>query len=167
LDLVDSAIIARSSLTLAVERYVSASTVQRIFKRRGIRKLKPTHKPGLTAAMKAARLKFCQDHRHWTLEDWKNVIWTDETSVCLGHHRGSVRVWRTKEDRYEPTVVRPRWHGASEFMFWGCFTYDKKQAKAQIDKINAELEPELRLNWELETGMRRMALWEGPNPSLE
>lgn len=119
----------KSSLTLGVERKISASTVQRIFKRQGIHKLKPTCKSGLTAAMKAARLKFCQDHKDWTLEDWKdwkNVTWTDETSVCLGHRRGSVRVWRTKQDRYDPTVVRPRWHGASEFMFWGCFSYDKK-----------------------------------------
>jgi transposase len=163
----------KTSLTLGVERSISASTVQRIFRRRGIHKLKPTCKPGLTAAMKAARLKFCQDHKDWTLEDWKNVIWTDETSVCLGHRRGSVRVWRTKQDRYDPTVVRPRWHSASEFMFWGCFTYDKKglchiwkletaqekkKAKAEIDQMNHELEPELRRNWELETGMRRMAL---------
>jgi transposase len=32
----------KSSLTLGVEQNISASTVQRIFKRRGIRKLKPT-----------------------------------------------------------------------------------------------------------------------------
>jgi hypothetical protein len=52
--------------------------------------VKPTKKPGLTDKMKAARLKFCQDHADWTLEDWKNVIWTDETSVVLGHRRGAV-----------------------------------------------------------------------------
>jgi hypothetical protein len=53
-------------------------------------------------------------------------------------------------------------------MFWGCFSYDKKrlchiwkpetalekkQAKAEIDRMNAELEPDLRTAWELQTGM--------------
>jgi hypothetical protein len=168
---------------LGTERHISASTVQRIFKRRSIHRLKSTRKPGLTAAMKAARLKFCQEHKDWTLEDWKNVIWTDEISICFRHRRRSVRVWRTEEDRYDPTVIRLRWHGASEFMFWGCFSYDKKglchiwkpetakekkQAKIQIDKINAELESELRQNWELETGMRRMGLRGkgGPKPQF-
>ena len=68
-------------------------------------------------------------------------------------------------------------------MFWGCFSYDKKgpchiwkaetvqekkQAKAQINKINTELEPELRRNWELETGMRRLGLQgiRGPKPQF-
>jgi hypothetical protein len=45
---------------------------------------------------------------------------------------------------------------------------EKKQAKIQIDKINAELESELRQNWELETGMRRMGLRGkgGPKPQF-
>jgi hypothetical protein len=42
--------------------------------------------------MKMARLAFAIDHAHWTLDDWKNVIWSDETSVVLGHRRGSYRV---------------------------------------------------------------------------
>jgi len=36
-----------------------------------------------------------QDHQDWSLEDWKKVVWSDETSVILGHRRGGVRVWRT------------------------------------------------------------------------
>uniref|UniRef100_A0A093UTP7 Uncharacterized protein n=1 Tax=Talaromyces marneffei PM1 TaxID=1077442 RepID=A0A093UTP7_TALMA len=39
--------------------------------------------------MKQARLAFALEHQHWTLEDFKNIIWTDETSVVLGHRRGS------------------------------------------------------------------------------
>ena len=65
-------------------------------------------------------------HKDWTLEDWKNVIWTDETSVILSHRHGAVRVWRTKEEQYDQTVIRRRWKKALEFMFWGSFSYDKK-----------------------------------------
>ncbi|CBF73616.1 predicted protein [Aspergillus nidulans FGSC A4] len=44
------------------------------------------------AAAKATRLRFCLDHQHWTLEDWKAVIFTDETSVILGHRQGSCKI---------------------------------------------------------------------------
>jgi hypothetical protein len=87
------------------------------------------------------------------------VIWTDETSVILGHRRGNLRIWRRTGESMDPTVVRRRWKKASEFMFWGCFSYDfkgpchiwrketpKEQKTAQqiIDGWNQLREPECR-----------------------
>ncbi len=114
--------------------------------------------------MKEARLQFALRHQHWTLEDWKNVIWTDEASVLLGHRRGALRVWRTPEEQYAPDCTRLRWNETSEFMFWGSFPYDrkgpshcwkketakeKKAATEYLDKLNKELEPAAREEWEL------------------
>ena len=65
----------------------------RILRKYAYRKRKPTWKLGLTQDMQAARLQFALDHQHWTLEDWKNVIWSDETSIILGHRRGAICVW--------------------------------------------------------------------------
>jgi hypothetical protein len=62
-------------------------------------------KPGLTPAMREARLQFCLRHKDWTLEDWKNVIWSDETLVVLGSRRGKVRVWRKSIERHDKTVI--------------------------------------------------------------
>jgi hypothetical protein len=110
------------------------------------------------------------------------VIWTDETSICLGYQQGSVQVWRTKADKYDLTIVRLRWHRASEFMFWGCFLYDKKgpcyiwksetvqekrAAKKEIDKLNKEMEPVLKAEWELNHRMERLCIGgnvPGPKP---
>lgn len=96
---------------------LSAKTIYNILKAAGFKKTKPTRKPGLTKAMKEARLQFCLEHKDWTDEDWKNVIWSDETSVILSHRRGSYKVWRQPDERFLKSVVRPRWKGASEFMF--------------------------------------------------
>ena len=158
---------------------VSAPTVWRILRASGLRKTKPTRKPGLTENMKLERHKFCMDHAHQKLEDWKNVIWSDETSVVLNHRRGGYRIWRAADKRFVKSCIRPRWKGYSEFMFWGCFSYNKKgpchiwqpetaaerkKAQAVIDKLNKELEPRMREEWELNTGIRRMGLRNRPGP---
>lgn len=76
--------------------------------------------------MKRVRLEFALAYAYWTFEDWKNVIWSDETSVVLGSRRGRIRVWRRAGEFVKPSVIRRRWKGAMEFMFWACFSYDKK-----------------------------------------
>jgi transposase len=162
---------------LASESLVSASTVWRILKSLGMRKTKPTRKPGLTKKMKDDRLAFCKAYEHWTLEDWKAVIWSDETSVVVGQRRGSLRVWRRPWERFNRSCIRPRWKGYSDFMFWGCFSYDMKgpchiwraetkkdreAADKVLEKMNKALEPEAKAAWEMETGIRRLNITRNP-----
>ena len=116
----------KSSEVLAYEHGISASSVQRILKRRGFHAVKPTRKPGLNKAQRRSRLEFCLRHKDWTLEDWKKVIWTDETSIVLGARRGSLRTWRRTNESFEKSVIRNRWKGYSEFMFWGSFSWYQK-----------------------------------------
>ena len=42
--------------------------------------------PCLISTHKKARLDFAESHQHWTVEDWKQVIWSDETKI---NHIGS------------------------------------------------------------------------------
>ncbi|KAJ5381031.1 uncharacterized protein N7496_003459 [Penicillium cataractarum] len=150
---------------------ISGTTIHRILENAGFRKTKPTRKPGLTKKMRAERLAWCLAHEHWTKEDWKNVIFSDETSVILLHRRGGYRIWRTKDERFLRSCICERWKGASEFMFWGCFSYDKKgpchcslpetgkekrDAEKEVERLNKEIEPTLRTSWEIETGLRRL-----------
>lgn len=77
------------------------------------------------------------------------MIFTDETSVVPGHRRGAVRVWRTSEDVSDPTVIRRRWKGVTEFMVHAAFFYDHKgpihifMPESAHDKKNAERERSL------------------------
>jgi hypothetical protein len=82
----------KSSEILAFEAGISHSSVLRILHKHGLIIAKPSWKPGLTEAARIRRLKFCLNHQSWTLDDWKNVIFADETAVVLGYRRGAVRV---------------------------------------------------------------------------
>jgi hypothetical protein len=53
---------------------ISPMTVWRILRAAGMKKTKPTRKPGLTEKIRRERLQFCLRYKDWTLEDWKRVI---------------------------------------------------------------------------------------------
>ncbi|EOA92040.1 uncharacterized protein SETTUDRAFT_84538 [Exserohilum turcica Et28A] len=99
------------------------------------------------------------------------------TSVVLNHRRGGYRVWRRPDEVFTKSVIRERWKGYSEFMFWGCFTYDykgpchvwrpetaqeKRDAALQIEELDKALEPLMREAWELTTGIKRLGLRNKP-----
>jgi hypothetical protein len=44
------------------------------------------------------RLAFALAHQHWTVEDWKRVIWSDETKINRIGSDGKVYVWKKKRD---------------------------------------------------------------------
>jgi hypothetical protein len=167
----------KSTEILAFDSGISYISVWRILRKHGFKVVKPSWKPGLTEAAKQARYAFAKRFAHWTLEDWKRVIWTDETSVILGHRRGAIRVWRTIEDAHDSTCVRRRWKKASEFMFWGSFSYDKKgpchifstetakdkkKTEQDLAQLNSERESLCRTKWELETAMEKLNILRNP-----
>ena len=58
-------------------------------------------RPFLTRPQKRARLAFAKKFIHWTIEDWKRVIFTDEMGMQTGANIGQVWIWRYPEEEYE------------------------------------------------------------------
>ena len=76
----------------ATSSEISPSSIWRALRFSGYWKVKPTMKPGLTSVQKVERLKWYLAHKDWTLEDWKQVLWSDETSIIYGLRRGGEKV---------------------------------------------------------------------------
>ena len=87
---------------------VSPFTIYCILKEHGYRVYKRTIKPGLTKKQIKEHLKQCLQYEYWTLEDWKNIIWINETSVQLRGVRGKRRVQRKKDEAYHEHVIARR-----------------------------------------------------------
>ena len=82
------------------------------------------HKPLVTKGNRAARLQWAKEHREWTVEDWKRVVWSDESRFTLFRSDGRVWVWRLPGERLMPECVVPTVkHGGGGAMFWGCFSW--------------------------------------------
>ncbi|KAJ8891751.1 hypothetical protein PR048_004304 [Dryococelus australis] len=81
------------------------------------------HEPHITTSNKARRLRWCLERRNWTLEQWKSVLWSDESRFTLFRSDGRVWVWRLLGERLLPECVVPtRKFGSGGVMVWGCFT---------------------------------------------
>ena len=62
---------------------ISVNTVRRSLKNQGFIAKKNIKKPLLTGRLKKARLDFATKYQAWTIDDWKKVVWSDESKINL------------------------------------------------------------------------------------
>ena len=55
--------------------------MRRRLREEGIRKWRAVKRPFLTQKHAKERLVWAKAHRHWTVDDWKRVIWSDESPM--------------------------------------------------------------------------------------
>lgn len=87
-------------------------------------------KPYLKPVHKANRLAFARKYEKWTVEDWKKVIWTDESSFEIGKNSRQIRVWRRTFERYHIDCLASTFKsGRTSIMVWGAFCGDMEKCK--------------------------------------
>ena len=102
---------------------VSPTTLRKAMKSIGFCNRVAAKKPFLSQKHKADRLAFANEHKHWTTFDWRNVIWTDETSFEIGKRSRQVKVWRKLHERFSLDCLAPTFKsGRSSVMIWGAIT---------------------------------------------
>ncbi|GBP14801.1 Transposable element Tc1 transposase, partial [Eumeta japonica] len=70
------------------------------------------------------RLHFCKTHKNWTVDDWKRVIWSDETKVNRYQSDGKEYYWHRPQERIQKHHVKETMkHGGGSIMVWGCFSW--------------------------------------------
>ena len=54
---------------------------------------------------RVARLKWCRERVNWTVNDWGNVIFTDESKFPLDPDDKHIKIWSGKETRNQPQNI--------------------------------------------------------------
>ena len=67
---------------------VSTSTVRRELHEMGFHGQAVAHKAKVTMRNAKCRLEWCKAHHHWTLEQWKRVLWSDESHFTIWQSDG-------------------------------------------------------------------------------
>jgi hypothetical protein len=82
------------------------------------------HKPNISPVNATRRLKWCKERRHWTVDNWKRVIWSDESRYTMWRSDGRVWVWPMPGGQYLPASVVPtaKFGGGSNTV-WGFFLH--------------------------------------------
>jgi len=99
-----------------IKRYLASENVKAYVKQK---------RPEVTDDQRKARLKFAREHLHWTVQDWANVMFSDETMIYrVGYH--GRKYYYKKKDRDIPRphqTINRKQGGGGRMLIWGCMTY--------------------------------------------
>ena len=100
----------RATLTEITTRYnrgmqqsICEATTRTTLRRMGYNSRRPHRVPLISTTNRKKRLQFARAHQNWTVEDWKNVAWSDESRFLLRHSNGRVRIWRKQNENMYPS----------------------------------------------------------------
>lgn len=121
----DNAVQATQTINKHLEHAVSSSTVRRSLKRQGMKAVVKKKKPMLSALHRHARLVFAEKYREFTEEDWKRVIWSDESKINRLGSDGQKYVWKKAgEPLIDREIIGTKKFGGGNIMVWGCMGWD-------------------------------------------
>ena len=119
---------------------ISLSSMKRRLREQGLRKWKKIKRPVLTELRASKKLKWAQQHKDWTVEQWQNVLWSDECSVERGSGRRAEYVFRTSIDKWLPFAIQPTFRsGRVSVMVWAAFN-----GRIRSELVFCEKDPEAR-----------------------
>jgi len=101
---------------------VDPSTVRKRLISMGLRSRRMVKKPLLTSKQRAKRVQWCKRHKLWTVDQWKNVFFSDECKMEITYHSGNVRVRRYSHEAEKPWCQLPTVKFPASLMLWSGFS---------------------------------------------
>lgn len=112
---------------------VSSKTVRRRLKEAGLKPRRPAKVPRLLQNHKTRRLEFARTHIQWNIENWKNVLFTDETRIQLWKPDGRNHVYRRVGERYAScNLIQTVSFGGGGIMLWGGISWEGRTELVEV-----------------------------------
>ncbi|GFX08328.1 transposable element Tcb1 transposase [Trichonephila clavipes] len=93
------------------------------FDRSGLSARRPLPGLPLTQNHRHHRRQWCDERRMWAAE-WNEVVFPENSRICLQHHDGQIRVWRHRGERMLNSCVMNHHTGSAPgIIVWGSIRY--------------------------------------------
>ena len=104
LSLTDLVRFARTDLNLTITR----QTVSQILRDFDMVSYVATRKPRITPAQRCTRVVWCYEHLSWSVNDWSNVVFTNESNYEILNRKNRIYIRRFRHDptRFERSQQR-------------------------------------------------------------
>jgi len=90
-------------------------------------------KPFLSQKHRKHRLAWAKKYQHWTVDDWRLVVFSDETKINVWGSDGCKYYWSASGDPLKPHHIELTVkHGGGSLMMWGCITAEGPGYACQV-----------------------------------
>ncbi|KAG1042785.1 hypothetical protein G6F43_011814 [Rhizopus delemar] len=119
---------------------LSDNTVRRVLKKTGFIAFVKPQKPLLRSQNIMKCLQWAKSHQHWTVDDWKLVIFSDETKVNRFASDGKAYAWKLPHEELNSRHVQQTVkHGGGNIMVWSCLTWEGVECIIDVGhRMNSE-----------------------------
>lgn len=121
---------------------VGYHTVRNALIESGLHAGKKVKKPKLFPRHIKARKEFAEKYSSWTVEDWKKVIFSDETKINRICSDGIQWCWKSNDPHQllPHEILESIKHGGGNIKIWGCMTHEGPGFMCRIDgNLDADL----------------------------
>lgn len=127
-----------------LEVSVHVNTVRNVLHEKGLSAIVKPKKAYLSLKNVKDRLAWAITHKDWTKDDWRRVVWTDETNVNRFGSDGHKYAWIRDDELIQPRHFQKTVkHGGGSIKLWSCITYE---GVGYIVKIDNTLDQHLYKN---------------------
>lgn len=116
--------------------HVSMRTVRRRMNAKGYHGVFERKKNYVSDRNRIKRVRWARAHKDWTYQDWKKVLWSDESPYTF-RYQGKCRVWARKGERLKPQCMKGTVKHGGKINVWGCFS---AEGVGHLTKVRGILE---------------------------
>ena len=123
---------------------LSAGTIRNRLREQGLRSRKMRKRPRLSPAHVSRREQWAMQRVHWRMQQWRRVVFTDESRFRLYRNDGRIRVWRMpRQEMLQQHVQRTQQQGASLHVWAGITLTGKTELVVLNRNVTGERYAEL------------------------
>jgi hypothetical protein len=113
----------RSTFINETNKPISIQTIRNELAKENLHSRIPRFSPLISESNKEKRYLWARTYENWTVEDFKRVVWSDESTYTQFRTSGFGRVWREPSEEFHEDCIAATVQKSFGRMFWGCFSW--------------------------------------------